>query len=142
MIKRKALLIDTNLCAGCNACVEACREENNQPADADMSVLSSTAYTAVLEKGDVYTRRMCMHCEVPTCVSVCPVGALEKTESGAVIYHYEKCIGCRYCMQACPYSIPTYEWNNTKPKVQKCTMCYPRQKIGEIPACFLKNLEK
>ncbi len=135
MLKRKALLIDVNLCVGCNACVDACREENNQPEDADPTVLSCTAYTAVIEKDEVYTRKMCMHCEAPTCVSVCPVGALEKTESGAVIYHYDKCIGCRYCMQACPYSIPTYEWNSTKPKVQKCTMCYPRQKIGKIPAC-------
>ncbi len=131
---RKALLIDTELCAGCNACVDACKEENNQP-DVETTDLSSISYTAVIEKEGVYTRRLCMHCEYPTCVSVCPVGALEKTESGAVIYHYEKCIGCRYCMQACPYSVPTYEWNSTSPKVQKCTMCHARQKVGKIPAC-------
>lgn len=134
MTQRKGLLIDTNLCVGCEACVDACKEENNQP-DVERSVLSATSYTVVQEKNGIYTRRLCMHCESPTCVSVCPVGALEKTESGAVIYHYEKCIGCRYCMQACPFNVPTYEWNNTKPRVQKCTMCYARQKVGKIPAC-------
>ncbi|HDL00642.1 MAG TPA: 4Fe-4S dicluster domain-containing protein [candidate division Zixibacteria bacterium] len=134
MNNRKALLIDTNLCVGCQACVEACKEENNQP-DVETFDLSSTSYTAVIDKGDVYLRRMCMHCEVPTCVSVCPVGALQKTELGPVIYDAEKCIGCRYCMQACPYGVPTYEWNTTNPKIQKCTMCYSRQKVGKIPAC-------
>ena len=134
MAKRKGLLFDAYLCVGCEACVDACKEENNHP-EAETTDLSCKSYTAVIEKDGVYTRRLCMHCEIPTCVSVCPVGALEKTESGAVIYHYEKCIGCRYCMQACPYNIPTYEWDSITPKVQKCTMCYNRQKVGKIPAC-------
>ena len=129
-----ALLIDITKCIGCEACVYACKEVNNLP-DKEEHQLSSTAYTVVKEKNDVYFRQMCMHCDEPTCASVCPVKAFEKTEEGAVIYHSKKCIGCRYCIQACPFGIPTYEWDKKLPLVQKCTMCFDRQRKGEIPAC-------
>jgi formate dehydrogenase iron-sulfur subunit len=135
MAKPKALLIDITKCIGCQACALACKEANNLPGEEE-SELSATAYTVVKEKGDVYYRRLCMHCNDPTCASVCPVGAFEKTPEGAVIYQAHKCIGCRYCMQACPFSIPTYEWKKRAPKVQKCIMCYhERLQKGKIPAC-------
>jgi len=130
----KALLIDITKCIGCEACVYACKEVHNLP-DKEEHQLSSTAYTVVKEKNDVYFRQMCMHCDEPTCASVCPVKAFEKTEKGAVIYHSKKCIGCRYCLQACPFGVPTYEWGKKFPLVQKCTMCFDRQEKGEIPAC-------
>ncbi len=76
-----------------------------------------------------------MHCNYPTCASVCPVKAFEKTANGPVVYHSRKCIGCRYCIQACPFNVPTYEWESTKPLVTKCTMCAERQKQGKITAC-------
>jgi formate dehydrogenase iron-sulfur subunit len=76
-----------------------------------------------------------MHCQKPSCESVCPVGALEKTDEGPVVYHEERCIGCRYCMVACPFGIPKYEWDKTLPRVQKCILCAPRLAEGEIPAC-------
>lgn len=134
MAKPKALLIDITKCIGCQACALACKEANGLPGEEE-SELSATAYTVVKEKGDVYYRRLCMHCNNPTCASVCPVGAFDKTPEGAVIYQAHKCIGCRYCMQACPFSIPTYEWKKRAPKVQKCIMCYHRLKEGKIPAC-------
>lgn len=134
MTKPKALLIDITRCTGCQACTLACKEANGLPGEEEKE-LSATAYTVVKEKDGVYYRCLCMHCNDPTCASVCPVGAFEKTPQGAVIYHAHKCIGCRYCMQACPFGIPTYEWNKQAPKVRKCTMCYERQKEGGIPAC-------
>ena len=83
----------------------------------------------------VFSKRQCMHCVNPACVSACPVKALEKTEQGAVIYHAERCIGCRYCMVACPFGIPKYEWESSKPRVRKCTFCADRQADGLEPAC-------
>ncbi|MCJ7496602.1 MAG: 4Fe-4S dicluster domain-containing protein, partial [candidate division Zixibacteria bacterium] len=59
----------------------------------------------------------------------------EKTENGPVIYHDKRCMGCRYCIQACPFGVPTYEWKSTKPLVKKCTMCAERHKEGKITAC-------
>jgi formate dehydrogenase iron-sulfur subunit len=136
MTKPKALLIDITKCIGCQACVYACKEANNLPeSEKDEVELSPTAYTVVKEKDEVYYRRLCMHCNDPTCASVCPVKAFEKTPNGPVIYHSNKCIGCRYCIQACPFNVPTYEWKSTKPLVRKCTMCAERQKQGKIPAC-------
>ena len=76
-----------------------------------------------------------MHCAEPTCVSVCPVGALQKTSLGPVVYDAEKCMGCRYCLQACPFQVPTYEWNQRLPKMRKCDMCYERQSQGKLTAC-------
>jgi len=136
MTKPKALLIDITKCIGCQACVYACKEANNLPeTENDEAELSPTAYTVVKEKDEVYYRRLCMHCNDPTCASVCPVKAFEKTPNGPLIYHSKKCIGCRYCIQACPFNVPTYEWKSTKPLVRKCTMCAERQKQGKISAC-------
>lgn len=134
MSTSRALLVDFTKCIGCEACVYACKEANHLP-DKEEHRLSSTAYTVVQEKDDVYFRQMCMHCDEPTCASVCPVKAFEKTPEGAVIYHDEKCIGCRYCIQACPFGVPTYEWNKTSPLVRKCIMCLDRQREGGITAC-------
>ncbi|MFH1336285.1 MAG: 4Fe-4S dicluster domain-containing protein [Candidatus Zixiibacteriota bacterium] len=134
MAIKKALLIDITQCIGCQACASACKEANGLPGEQEAE-LSDTAYTVVKEKDGVYYRRLCMHCNDPTCASVCPVRAFEKTPEGAVIYHAYKCIGCRYCMQACPFSVPTYEWKKRAPKVRKCIMCYERLKEGKITAC-------
>jgi formate dehydrogenase iron-sulfur subunit len=134
MIPRKAMLVDITLCAGCNACQEACKSENGLP-EGEESSLTATAYTALEVHGGVPVRRMCQHCEHPTCVSVCPVGAFTKTAEGPVLYDESRCIGCRYCMQACPFQVPRYEWASTSPRVQKCRFCYDRIKKGQQPAC-------
>lgn len=134
----KALLFDSTLCIGCGACYLACKEKNHLPRTSDDYLkddLSDRTYTVVQKRNERFIRRMCMHCKVPTCVSVCPVAALEKTATGPVIYHEDRCIGCRYCMQACPFNIPRYEWASALPRVRKCDMCADRQKAGLATAC-------
>lgn len=132
------LLFDAAECIGCGNCYQACKEENNLPAtnkDFLKDHLSNNTYTVVEEYGNTYARKMCMHCLEPTCVSVCPVGAFEKTKLGPIIYDAAKCIGCRYCMQACPHNIPRYEWSSISPRVRKCVLCYKRVKRGQMTAC-------
>jgi formate dehydrogenase iron-sulfur subunit len=97
--------------------------------------LSADTLNVVQTHGSIFVRRFCMHCQVPTCASVCPVGALHKTAAGPVVYDADKCMGCRYCMMACPFGVPRYEWKVALPKVKKCTMCAPRQAKGQQPAC-------
>lgn len=128
------LLFDANLCVGCGACMEACKAENDLP-ESEGTVLSATDYTVVEEHGDLYLRRMCMHCIDPSCASACPVGALHKTADGPVVYDFERCIGCRYCMVACPFGVPRYEWASTTPRVRKCQMCPQRVSQGKPTAC-------
>jgi len=76
-----------------------------------------------------------MHCVEPACASVCPVGALQKTALGPVVYDPEKCFGCRYCVQACAFQVPSYEWNQRLPRMRKCDMCFEKQRRGEPTAC-------
>ncbi len=134
MTTRKAMLIDITLCVGCNSCQEACKKANGLP-EGEEKKLSATAYTALEEHDGVFVRRMCQHCETPTCASVCPVGAITKTPEGPVVYDESKCIGCRYCMQACPFQVPRYEWSSTYPRIQKCVFCHDRIVQGLKPAC-------
>jgi formate dehydrogenase iron-sulfur subunit len=134
MNQKKALLIDVSLCIGCNACQGACKDENKLPPG-DENNLSLTAFTALSKDRGLFVRHLCQHCEVPTCVSVCPVGALTKTEEGPVAYDGNKCIGCRYCLQACPFHVPKYEWSSTKPCIRKCNFCASRLAGGAQTAC-------
>jgi formate dehydrogenase iron-sulfur subunit len=134
MITRKALLIDITICVGCNGCQDACKAQNKL-AEGKEDALSATAYTALEVHGESYVRRMCQHCQDPTCVSVCPVGAFTKTAAGPVLYDENKCIGCRYCMQACPFQVPRYEWTSRMPRVQKCRFCAERVNAGKQTAC-------
>ncbi len=137
-----AILTDTTRCTGCEECVAACKEENNLGKDEArrwkrrIDDLSSTRFTTIIRRpGAHFVRQQCRHCNDPACVSACIVGALRKTDEGPVIYDGDKCMGCRYCMVACPYGIPRYDWNEPVPYVRKCTMCYSRIKEGRQPAC-------
>ncbi|MBN2412991.1 4Fe-4S dicluster domain-containing protein [candidate division KSB1 bacterium] len=131
-----AILNDMTKCIGCKACTLACKEINGLPKDAPSDVLSSKSWTAIEQKKGINIKRQCMHCNEPACVSACPVGALTKTETGAVTYDAKKCMGCRYCLISCPFSLPTYEWDKPLPKVTKCILCYDNAlKKGEQPAC-------
>jgi formate dehydrogenase iron-sulfur subunit len=141
-----SMLYDSVKCIGCRACQTACKVRAKLPPEPDASGLyeaptdlSAKTWTLIKlyqgEKTTSFVKQQCMHCIEPACVSVCPVGALEKTPSGPVIYHSERCIGCRYCMAACPFGIPKSEWSKPLPIIQKCDFCADRQAEGKAPAC-------
>ena len=138
MLNEKGLLFDVTMCVGCGSCYKACKEQNKLPEtnkDFLKDHLSENTYTVVEQYGNKYARKLCMHCNEPACASVCPVGAFKKSDTGAVLYDGDKCIGCRYCMQACPHKIPRYEWEKTQPRVRKCVLCHDRVKAGKLTAC-------
>jgi formate dehydrogenase iron-sulfur subunit len=138
---KAAILTDTTKCNGCHECVAACKKENKLSLDVprrwDLNDgLSARNWTSVVEgPKQALVRKQCRHCLEPACASACPVGALHKTEIGAVVYDASKCMGCRYCMMACPYGIPRYDWQAAVPYVRKCVLCYDRIKAGRPPAC-------
>lgn len=134
----KALLYDATMCIGCKQCEVACAQQNGLPYNDGIAAeekQSDHKYTAVLTQGDHFMRRLCMNCQDPACASACPVAALRKTPEGPVIYEADRCMGCRYCMLACPFSVPKYEWGKVLPKVRKCTMCPERVAAGKPTAC-------
>ena len=137
----KGILTDVTKCIGCLKCVSACKEAHNLGMDVPRvwdknDGLSAENWTSVIRKpGDRFVRKQCRHCLEPACASVCPVGALHKTEMGAVVYDSSKCLGCRYCMMACPFGIPRYDWDMAVPHVEKCILCYDRIERGGQPAC-------
>lgn len=136
---RKALLFDSTLCIGCGACYSACKEKNKLARTSVnflRDTLSADTFTVVNRRNNRYVRRLCMHCNEPTCASVCPVGALVKSDEGPVSYDASKCMGCRYCVQACPFNVPQYEWDDPiTPRVRKCEMCQDRVAAGLATAC-------
>ncbi|HOP06574.1 MAG TPA: 4Fe-4S dicluster domain-containing protein [candidate division Zixibacteria bacterium] len=137
------ILVDVTRCVACEKCVAACvarNKGNSQLADRDRATtkdgLSSHRRSAIISVDEGrFARKSCMHCLEPACVSACLVGSLKKTADGPVIYDKDKCIGCRYCMLACPFHVPRYEWDQTKPFVTKCDLCYDRIEQGQLPAC-------
>jgi formate dehydrogenase iron-sulfur subunit len=143
-MKSVAILTDVTRCIGCEECVAACRETNQTGEDApyrwqqDPDGLSSTRWTTITRAGEGrYVRVHCRHCLDPACAAACPVAALRPTESGAVAYDASICMGCRYCMMACPFRMTRYEWESPIPRVRKCILCYEKLKSGELkqPAC-------
>jgi len=137
----KAILNDVTRCTGCEQCVQACVEANGLGEElpavrARPDGLSASRFcSVVVVSGAAYARKSCLHCLQPACAEACLVGALRKTPAGPVIYDPDKCIGCRYCMLACPLAIPRYQWERTLPFVRKCTMCAERIAGGRLPAC-------
>ncbi|MCX9009917.1 MAG: 4Fe-4S dicluster domain-containing protein [Candidatus Methanoperedens sp.] len=151
--ERFGMLSDLTRCIGCRRCEAACNKANNLPAPKtsfeDTSVFEEKrkpyvadvqSYTAInrYEVGGktVYRKVQCMHCDEPACVSACPVGALKKSTEGPVVWNDKVCIGCRYCIVACPFYVPAFEYSSAfDPKIQKCFMCYQRISKGTVPAC-------
>ena len=141
----KGMLVDTTLCIGCRGCEAACAEANGNPEPpSEDTVFDSrrdttpTAFTVVNRISadpERYAKTQCMHCLEPACASACPARALEKTPGGAVTYNGSRCLGCRYCMVACPFEGPTFEYDKAVPYVKKCTFCAERQAAGQPPAC-------
>jgi len=142
-----AMLYDSTICVGCNACTNACRTWNETEDEIDVrgyydapQELTSDTWTLIqLYKEDnenyAFVKRQCMHCLDPGCVSGCPVHALQKTPEGPVVYDADRCIGCRYCQYTCPFHVPRFEWDETIPVITKCTFCNDRLAVGDGPAC-------
>ena len=154
--------IDIQRCIGCHTCAIACHVENNLPKgiwwNRILTVGGEQMDMAAGRFPDVslsYLPLACQHCDNPACVKVCPVGATYKdAETGAVRQDYDKCIGCRMCMAACPYSgVRSFNWEepayytgvafgdadvpaHQKHTVEKCTMCWHRLAKGEKPFCI------
>jgi formate dehydrogenase iron-sulfur subunit len=147
-----AMLIDTTRCVGCRACQVACKASHNLEAEKtgfftktgglqNPPALSAKNLCVVtfneIEAADgevkwIFAKRQCMHCDHPACASACPVTALHKTPEGPVTYDSSKCIGCRYCVWACPFGVPTADWDSLAPKIHKCTLCHERI-VAQVP---------
>ncbi|MCP4574575.1 MAG: 4Fe-4S dicluster domain-containing protein [bacterium] len=138
-----AILVDVTRCTGCETCVAACVAANGKDprqAERDRATvadgLSADRLSSIVRVGDGrFARKSCMHCLEPSCVSACLVGGLTKTDDGPVVYDPAKCIGCRYCMLACPFHVPRYEWDEAMPLMAKCEMCVDKLHDGQQPAC-------
>jgi formate dehydrogenase iron-sulfur subunit len=143
----KATLIDVTKCIGCRACQVACKQWNDRDGEETQldynlgfqnpATLSAKTLTLITyhelpdEKAPgglhyLFTMRRCLHCLEPACASACPTTALDRRADGPVIYDANQCIGCRYCIWACPWGVPTAEWDSLAPKIQKCTHCADR----------------
>ena len=152
--ERMGVLVDTTVCIGCRKCEWACKKAHDLPTPSieeyeDKSVFekmrrpNTGALTVVNEYENpnnpedlINVKVNCMHCDHPACVSACIVGAFSKQENGSVIWDSGKCIGCRYCMVACPFQIPAFEYDTAlQPDILKCDFCFDRTKEGKIPAC-------
>jgi len=143
----KTTLIDITKCIGCRACQVACKQWNDREGEQteldfnlgfqNPATLSAKTYTLITfhelldDKAPgglhyLFTMRRCLHCLEPACASACPTTALERQPDGPVTYSADQCIGCRYCIWACPWGVPTAEWDSLAPKIQKCTHCADR----------------
>jgi len=129
-----SMLVDTRRCIACQACTMACSMENVSPEGDFRTVVATYAVTTPEGKsGLAVLPRLCNHCEQPPCIPVCPVGATFKRQDGIVLVDGERCVGCAYCVQACPYDARFI--NHHTGKADKCTFCSHRLEAGLLPAC-------
>ncbi|HWI54002.1 MAG TPA: 4Fe-4S dicluster domain-containing protein [Symbiobacteriaceae bacterium] len=134
-----AVLYDLTQCAGCHLCEIACQVNKGLPPEKALLSFRQGEPTDAPKGAWVIRRQQCMHCIDPACVAACPVAAMYKTAEGPVIYKDERCLGCRYCMNACPFNVPAFDWDSgllDKALIRKCDFCYARQMEGKQPACI------
>ncbi len=145
------VLYDATKCIGCRGCQVACKQWNQRkanettnygslenPPQLNSKTVTKIRFTETDYEGKfhfVFTKLQCMHCKHPACVEACPVSALQKRPEGPVTYDDKRCFGCRYCMIACPFGIPTFDWDTPIPWIRKCTFCADRVTAGLKPAC-------
>lgn len=131
-----AMLIDVRKCIGCQACTVSCIQENAVPEGSVRTVVSTYSVKLVDSAQPAATyvlARLCNHCDNPPCIPVCPVSATYKRVDGIVAVDGERCVGCAYCVQACPYDARFI--NHETNKADKCTFCAHRVDAGLLPAC-------
>lgn len=146
----KGVLVDLTKCVGCGSCTVACKLWNKNEWDEKQPTMGPDVkltdknwtvvqFKAVKDKqGEPvwrFVKQQCFHCQEPACASACFAKAFQKTKEGPVIYYPHLCVGCRYCMVACPFNVPKYEWEKSFPLVTKCMMCNTKVEKGEAPAC-------
>ena len=152
------LLYDSTLCIGCKACVAGCKEANGMPLeestgeknlwDTPLDLSGKTLnvikvyMNGTMDKKDneangfAFIKKSCLHCVDPSCVSACPVSAMQKDKKTGIVSHDpDACIGCRYCVAACPFGVPRFQYDTATPRIQKCQLCQHRYKDGKFSAC-------
>jgi tetrathionate reductase subunit B len=132
-----AMLVDVRKCIGCQACTVSCIMENAVPENSFRTIVSTYAVQQEVDgrmtAGTYVLPRLCNHCDNPPCVPVCPVGATFKRDDGIVVVDGDRCVGCAYCVQACPYDARFI--NHDTGTADKCTFCAHRVDAGLLPAC-------
>lgn len=130
---RWAMVVDVQKCIGCQACTVSCIMENDVPANSFRTVTSTYEVHDGKRTGTYMLPRLCNHCDEPPCIPVCPVGATFQRKDGIVVVDGDRCVGCAYCVQACPYDARFI--NHDTGKADKCTFCAHRVDAGLLPAC-------
>lgn len=130
---RWGMVVDIRKCIGCQACTVACTMENVVPQGKFRTIVSNYEIQSEGKTHNVVLPRLCNHCEEPPCIPVCPVQATYQREDGIVIVDNTRCVGCSYCVQACPYDARFI--NPETNTADKCTFCVHRVEAGLLPAC-------
>lgn len=131
--QRWAMVVDVQKCIGCQACTVSCIMENAAPENSFRTVVSTYEVKEDKRCGTYMLPRLCNHCANPPCIPVCPVGATFQRKDGVVVVDGDRCVGCAYCVQACPYDARFI--NHETGKADKCTFCAHRVDEGLLPAC-------
>ena len=133
-MSRNCLVVDLDKCIGCHACEVACKNENGIALGEYWNrVLQIGPHGTFPDLEQYWLPVQCQQCEDAPCVHVCPTGASYRDADGKVLVNKSKCIGCKYCMMACPYGVRS--WNTDERVVEKCTLCGQLTAKGELPAC-------